>query len=118
MAYLREEEQPVCRRIVAYMELKGISRYKLANKLGITTKQLGEYLRNECKLPLNFVKQVSEILGVPVDSLLHDRMPYPALENPNTECLVESVIAIARTLTPEEKIIVFHRFSEVLVGPI
>ena len=66
-------------RLDALCEKKGISRRKLAKKMGIREDYLGKMVRGKRPWNLNYLKQVADGLDVTLDALLGDTFELPVV---------------------------------------
>ena len=70
--FAQKGEKEMELRIKSILKEKGMSQTELAEKLGITSAGLTKRLKGYSKCDLAFLERVSEVLGVPVVSLIDD----------------------------------------------
>lgn len=57
-------------RLFELLELKGISQYKFAKELGVSTSRVSQWKSRKSNPPTNLLYQISQLLGVSMEYLL------------------------------------------------
>ena len=60
----------ICQLIIAEMKSQGMTRKHLARALGITYNQMCNILNDRCSLSVDRLYKISDILDIPVSSLI------------------------------------------------
>ncbi len=70
--YRAEKPHPV-EAIKYYLESRGVTRAEFSTQIGLTNHRLGEILNLRRPLSINMIRTISDVTGIPADTLLQ---PY------------------------------------------